>query len=118
MSLGINSTKLTYYVVASRLSYRADTAIFVGLQSCQGDGATGSLIAGLENDNTNYRDYHAGYNSYVSRPALNTPFIASSLYDASNNTLFFKGTAATPVADTKSFAFERLNIGSRHDGTN
>ena len=112
----ISTKNLTYFIVAKRVAVRGETSLFSAVSGSADDGDANSLIGFYEGGSGAYlAPYRAALQSSISpHPGDNVPFVASSIFDGSNNISYLNGSAYAPVASSGLMNLSSFYIGGRY----
>ena len=118
LSVDITTTTLSAFVVASRAGPIASTSTLIGVADGEANdfdnvGSVdffdeGALGAGFSTFNSGVKSTGAAIN-----PGNDSPYIVSTVFDGTNNTLYLNGVAETPVADSNTLDLHTIYVGTR-----
>lgn len=116
--LFMNRSQLTIFIVARRNAYVANSSLVNGRNATDinfnDNNRTDSLVAFLESSGTSLRS--SRNNTPLSNgdhPGNNIAFIAATVFDGANNTIYMNGKISNSSASTGSFFMQQLRIGCR-----
>jgi prepilin-type N-terminal cleavage/methylation domain-containing protein len=116
-SLGFSGQQLTYFVVARRIVAVASSTVFsaVAPSATNDSDNDASLVGFFEGASSNtLQPFRTNGKSSATHPGNLNAFIATSVFDGTNNTVYLNGVASTSVASTGNFNINNLYVGCRY----
>lgn len=112
-----SGTVLTVAIAAVRRSAVSQTSavtLYKASEIHDYDTVTQAIVF-YENTGTIIQSYRNGSKSQATHPGNATAYQATSIFDATNNTMRLDGAAQTPVGSTGSFGYDNMILAARRD---
>lgn len=115
-SVGLSGTQLTYFVVAKRNAVSPESSPIVGIKSgvVHDFDNVESFVGFYEWNGSQLQAYRAGGKSNITNhPGNNIPYIASSVFNGTNNFSYLNGVSYTSVASSGNFIIDNFYLACR-----